>query len=44
MHICRIRKNSPDEPICKAEIETQIYRKIYGPQRGKEGDKLEDWD
>ena len=24
MHICGIQKNGTDEPICKAEIETQM--------------------
>ena len=24
MHICEIQKNGTDEPICKAEIETQV--------------------
>ena len=31
MHI-----GSSDEPICKAGIETQIYRKVFWTQRGKE--------
>ena len=26
MHICRIQKNGTDEPVCKAEIETQMQR------------------
>ena len=26
MHICGIQKNGTDEPICKAEIETQRQR------------------
>ena len=46
MHICEIQKNSIDELICKAEIETQMQRtNIYGYQEGNEGwDKLKDWD
>ena len=26
MHICGIQKNGTDEPVCKAEIETQMQR------------------
>ena len=49
MHVCGIQKNGTDEPICKAEIETQIQR-TYGHQAGGsaqgtgEWDKLGDWD
>ena len=55
MHVCEIQKNGTDEPICKAEIETQIQR-TYGHQAGGGGgggggaqgtgewDKLGDWD
>ena len=46
-HICGIQKNGTDEPVCKAEIETQMY----GHQGGKSGGgfwwcwyALGDWD
>ena len=35
-HICGILKNGTDEPVWKAEIETQREQK-HGPQRGKKG-------
>ena len=45
-HICGIQKNGRDEPICKAEIETQTQRtNIWIPRGGSGGwDELGDWD
>ena len=38
MHICRIQKNGTDEPVCKAEIETQMQRtNIWTPKGGSGG-------
>ena len=35
-------ENGTDEPICKAEIETQMYRtNVWTP--GRKGNELEDW-
>ena len=34
-HICGIQKNGKDEPVFKAEIETQMQRTTYGHQGGK---------
>ena len=34
-HICGTQKNGTDEPVCRAEIETQKQRKTYGHQGGK---------
>ena len=37
-HICGNYKNNTDEPICKAEIETQMQRKkAWTPRRGGRG-------
>ena len=50
MHICGIQKNGTDEPVCKAEIETQMQRtNVWTPRgEGEEGwwwwDELGDWD
>ena len=41
MHICGIQKNGTDEPICKAEIETQRQRTNVWTAREKVG---EGWD
>ena len=45
------RKNGTDEPVCKAEIETQMYRtNVWTPRRESGGgwgwwcDELGDWD
>ena len=50
-HVCGIQKNGTEEPVCKAEIETQICREqTYGHQVGKARvswwwwDELGDWD
>ena len=47
-HICGIQKNGTDEPVCKAEIKTQMQRtNVWPPRResgGGGGDELEDWD
>ena len=45
-HVRGIQKNGTDEPICKAEIETQTQRiNIWTPRGGKEEwDELGDWD
>ena len=42
MHICGIQKNGTDEPICKAEIETQ--RTNVWTTTGEGSDELGDWD
>ena len=46
MHICGIQKNGTDEPICKAEIETQIWRtNVWTSQsESREWGRLGDWD
>ena len=51
MNICGIQKNGTDEPVCKAEIETQMQRtNIWTPRRGRGvggwwwWDELGDWD
>ena len=34
-HMCGIQKNSIDEPICKADTETQMQRtSVWTPKRG----------
>ena len=41
----RIEKNSTDEPICKAEIETQMCTtNVWTPRRERGWDKSRDWD
>ena len=45
MYICGIQKNGTNEPVCKAETETQMQR----TKRGKSGggwwwDEFGDWD
>ena len=37
MHICGIQKNGTDEPVCKAEIETQMQRTKSMDKWGKWG-------
>ena len=37
MHICGIQKNGTDEPVCKAEIETQTQRTNVWTPRGERG-------
>ena len=37
MHICEIQKNGTDEPVCKAEIQTQMQRTNVWTPRGKHG-------
>ena len=36
-HICGIQKNGTDEPVCKAEIETQTQRTNVWTPRGESG-------
>ena len=36
-HICGIQKNGTDEPVCKAEIETQMQRTNVWTPRGESG-------
>ena len=36
-HICGIQKNGTDEPVCKAEIETQMQRTNLWAPRGECG-------
>ena len=42
-HICGIQKNGIDDPICKAEIETQTFKGMDTKGEG-EWDELGDWD
>ena len=45
MHVCGTQKNGTDEPVCKAEIETQRQRTNIWTQGGEGGqDELGDWD
>ena len=46
MHTCGIQKNGTDEPVCKAEIETQMQRtNVWTPRGAKRGwDEWGDWD
>ena len=37
MHICGARKNGTDEPVCRAQIETQRYRTNVQTPRGENG-------
>ena len=39
MHIWGIQKNDTDEPICKAEIETDTENKAMDAKQGKEGSR-----
>ena len=34
MHICEIQKNGTDEPICKAEIKTDLVNKCKAVKEG----------
>ena len=47
-HICGIQKNGTEEPICKAEIETEVENKRMDTkgwgEKGKGWDKLGVWD
>ena len=51
-HIYGIYKNGTDEPVCRAEIETQMQRTNVWTPRGESGggvwgwwcDELGDWD
>ena len=50
-HICGTLKNGTDVPVCRAEIETQLYRTNVWTPRGESGrgwrwwwDELGDWD
>ena len=44
MKICGIQKNGTNEPMCKAEKETQTQKQTYGHQGGKcEWGDLGDW-
>ena len=49
-HICGIQKYGTDEPVCKAEKETQMQRTNVWTPRGESGggvvwwDELGDWD
>ena len=47
-HICGIQKNGTDEPVCKAEIETQMQSTSIGTPRGERWwwwlDELRYWD
>ena len=36
-HICGIQENGTDEPVCKAEIETQMQRTNVWTPRGESG-------
>ena len=46
-HICGIQKNGTGEPVCKAEIATQMQRtNVWTPrgESGQGGDELGAWD
>ena len=44
MKICGIQKNGTNEPMCKAEKETQTQKQTYGHQGGKcKWGDLGDW-
>ena len=50
-HICGTQKNGTDEPVCRAEIETDVEDKCMDTKGGKRGgawwwqlDELGDWD
>ena len=49
-HICGIQKNGTDEPVCKAETDTDVENKHMDTKGGKRGggwwwcDELGDWD
>ena len=50
-HICETQKNGTDEPVSRAEVETQMQRtNVQKPMRGSGGgwqwwcDELGDWD
>ena len=48
-HICGTQKNGTDEPVCRAETETQMQRRNVWTPRGKVAgvcvcDELGDWD
>ena len=36
-HVCGIQKNGTDEPVCKAEIETQMQRTNIWTPKGESG-------
>ena len=38
MHICGLQKNGTDEPVCKAEIETQMQRTNIWIPKGESGE------
>ena len=42
--MCGILKNGIDEPVCKAEIETQMQRTPRVENGGGGGYELVDWD
>ena len=45
MHVCGIQQNGTGEPICKAEIDTQMQRTNVCTTKGEVGwDALGDWD
>ena len=37
-HTCGTQKNGTDEPVCRAEIETQIQRRNIWTPRGESGE------
>ena len=37
MHVCRTQKNGTDELVCRAEIETQMWRTNVWTPRGESG-------
>ena len=51
MHVCGIQKNGTEEPVCKAEIDTDVENIHMDTKGGKQGwgwvwwwDELGDWD
>ena len=39
-HVCRSQKNGINEPVCKAEIETQMERTNVWTPKGKRGNAM----
>ena len=40
-HVCGTQKNGTDEPVCSAEVETQMYRtNVWTPRGGGDGGVL----
>ena len=44
MHICGIQKNGADEPVCKAERDTDVENKHMDTKGGKQGGGGMNWE